>query len=514
MKPILGGVLIKKIAIVGGGTAGWLVANHLGQQFRHQPGITITLIESPTIPTIGVGEGTVPAIRYSLKKFGVSETDLLTQCDATFKHSIKFINWLDKSKHGENAYHHLFSNPLVHGFDLTSLWLHQVGDYSSFVSPQAAVVAASLAPKSITAAEFQCTVPYAYHFDARKFAGLLHANAAESFRVQYVQADVTDIRTDEAGFITHLVTAQQEELAFDFVIDCTGFQAALLGEKLKIPFQSCADQLFTDTALAVQVPYNQEPTLPPYTLASAHQAGWVWDIGLTSRRGVGFVYSSAHMTEDKAYQKLERYVGKSELATLSVRKIPMQVGRRAKFWHKNCVAIGLSQGFVEPLEATAILLADFSADLLSQCFPAERSEMDLVAERFNQRMVHAWDRVLDFIKLHYCISDRTDSDFWHDNREPASIPESLQQKLALWRNHVPTREDFFSKFEVFDLENYLYVLYGMKYPTKKPLLTPDYQTKAELAAKQVQQQAKVLGSELIPHQELLAKIKQYGLQKV
>ncbi|SEA07702.1 tryptophan halogenase family protein [Alkalimonas amylolytica] len=506
--------MIRNIAVVGGGTAGWLVANHLGQAFRHLPDYQITLIESPSIATIGVGEGTVPAIRYSLKKFGVSETDLFNQCDATFKHSIHFINWLDRNKHGDNGYHHLFSNPLLRGLDLTSLWLQQGGDYASFVSPQATVVAAKLAPKLITTAEYQCTVPYAYHFDARKFAGLLHTNATRSFQVKYLQADVTDIRTDEAGFITHLMTAQHGALAFDFVVDCTGFQASLLGEKLKIPFQSCADQLFTDTALAVQVPYSQEPQLPPYTLASAHQAGWIWDIALTSRRGVGFVYSSAHMAEEKAYQKLERYVGKSELAALSVRKIPMRVGRRAKFWHKNCVAIGLSQGFVEPLEATAILLADFSADLLSQCFPADRDEMNLVAERFNQRMVHAWDRVLDFIKLHYCISDRTDSDFWHDNREPASIPESLQQKLALWRNHVPTREDFFSKFEVFDLENYLYVLYGMRYPTKKPLLRSDYQAQAELAAKQVQQQAMALTAELGLHMDLLAKIKQYGLQRL
>nr|ABE96871.1 tryptophan halogenase [proteobacterium AI21] len=425
----------------------------------------------------------------------------------------KFINWLDKKKHSSNAYHHLFSNPSVRGLDLTSLWLQQQGDYASYVSPQAAVVAANLAPKSITTAEYQCTVPYAYHFDARKFAKLLHANATGSFRVQYMQADVTDIRTDEEGFITHLVTAQQGELAFDFVIDCTGFQASLLGDKLKIPFQSCADQLFTDTALAVQVPYSQEPELPPYTLASAHQAGWVWDIAFDQPARVGFVYSSAHMHEDVAYQKLERYVGKTQLAGLNVRKIPMRVGRREKFWHKNCVAIGLSQGFVEPLEATAILLADFSAELLSQCFPAHRGEMSLVAERFNQRMLHAWDRVLDFIKLHYCISDRTDSDFWHDNRAVSSIPESLQQKLELWKYHAPSREDFFSKFEVFDLDNYLYVLYGMKYPTRKPQLSSSYKTRAEMLAKQVQQQAESIVSELIPHQELLAKIKQYGLQK-
>ncbi len=505
--------MIQHVVVVGGGTAGWLAVNHLAHSLRDQP-VKITLVESPTIPTIGVGEGTVPAIRQSLQKMGISESDFIRECDVTFKQSIKFINWLDKHKHGENAYHHLFDIPIPFGMDLTADWLqHRQQAFAAHVGWQHAVVEANRAPKLISSAEFQGLTSYAYHLDARKFASFLQKHATEKASVTHLYADVCDVELDSSGYITALVTPQLGRLNVDFVVDCTGFSAAILGGKLEVPFEDRSHWLLTDTAIAVQVPFAEDREIPPYTLATAHQAGWIWDIHLTRRRGVGFVYSSNHLSHEQAQQKLDKYLG-GKLADQQFRQIPMKVGRRSKFWHRNCVAIGLSQGFVEPLEATAILIADYSADLLSKRFPRDRAENELLAARFNQRLIHSWDQVLEFIKMHYCASDRTDSAFWRDNRHSSTIPQTLQDRLALWQSFPPSREDFFSKFEIFDFENYLYVLYGMQYPTAVPSCHAKYLEMAKVHQQQVKRQADALLAQLPTHRALLAKIQHYGLQKI
>lgn len=506
---------MNRIIIVGGGTAGWLVANHLGHAMKSKPEVQVTLVESPTIPTIGVGEGTVPAIRQSLHKFGISESDFIQRCNVTFKQSIKFVNWLDKNTHGENHYHHLFDAPVPYGVDLTPLWLNQQDPsaFADLVAAQFRVVEEGLAPKAITSAEFSGLTSYAYHLDARKFADFLHEHAVKHFGVNYLSGDITDIERDVDGYITALHSPQLGLLSCDFVIDCSGFNSVLLGDKMQVKFIDRSDHLLTDVAIAVQIPTNENSVVPPYTLATAHQAGWIWDIALTNRRGVGLVYSSAYMDEEQACLKLNRYIG-GGLENHPWRKINMRVGRREKFWHKNCVAIGLSQGFVEPLEATSILMTDFSADLLCKRFPDSRAAIELLATRFNQRLLHAWDQTFDFIKLHYCISDRSDSAFWLDNRDKSTISDALQQRIALWRYHPPSREDFFTKFELFDFENYLYVLYGMKFKTPAPHLTAEYIKMAQVVMDRVVQDANVLQHQLSSHRALLDKIHKFGLQRI
>ena len=201
---------------------------------------------------------------------------------------------------------------------------------------------------------------------------------------------------------------------------------------------------------------------------------------------------------------------------VSCRRIPMQVGYRERFWFRNCAAIGLSQGFVEPLEATGLLMFDATARMLAEQFPATGSLMPVLAERFNQRVRFAWERVIDFIKLHYCISDRDDSAFWRDNRDAATIPDSLRENLAIWRHQPPSEYDFSSKLEVFNLENYLYVLYGMNYATDIAPLSYRYPDR-ERAAGEFQRLRQLSGqaAEALPaHRELIEKIHQYGLQTV
>ncbi|WP_046003725.1 tryptophan halogenase family protein [Pseudoalteromonas rubra] len=507
---------IKKYVVVGGGTAGWLSANLLAAQLKDMPTHSVTLIESPTIPIIGVGEGTVPSIRKTLQKIGLPETTLFQECDATFKQSIKFVNWLDKHRHGQNnAYHHLFDYPFPFGENLADYWLAEgKGEhFADMVSFQGMCCDEHKAPKLITHPEYQGVSDYAYHFDAHKFAGVLAKHAKETFGVEHIRANVTNLKQSVCGNIEQLVLDNGAVVDLDMVIDCSGFSSYILGQQLAVPFISKSDQLFINRALTVQVPYTSEVSLPPYTISTAHQYGWIWDIGLTTRRGVGLVYDDSLINKEIAYAKLARYLG-CDPEQYTVRDIPMPVGVREKVWVNNCVAIGLSQGFVEPLEATAILLADFSANLLCNKLPRFADELPAIATQFNERVAHAWLRVLDFVKLHYCISDRQDSEFWRKNRSADSIPDSLKQRLELWRYAPPGGDDFMTKFEVFDVENYLYVLYGMKYGTRSKALSEAEIMRLSQQVAQVREVALQQCQSLPSHNQLLALIQRHGMHKV
>lgn len=513
---------IRKVIVVGGGTAGWLSACHLAKklQSHSDQGVEVCLIESADIPTIGVGEGTVPAIRRSLEYLGISETDFVRECDATFKQSIKFVDWV-KNPVGANAgdyYHHVFDYPAIAPFNLTPYWLLDYQKKIPFVdavSIQGKLCDLGLAPKNMTHPEYQGVANYAYHLDAAKFALLLTRHATSKLGVKHVLANVLEVNTDEQGNIASLVTDQGSYSA-DIYVDCSGFASLLLGQTLGVKFIEKKHQLFADTALAVQVPYESaEAPIPCYTVATAKEAGWIWDIGLFARRGTGYVYSSAHTSHDRAEQVLRDYLGHSADG-FSVRRIPMQVGYREKFWYKNCVAIGLSQGFVEPLEATGLLVYDATARMLAEQFPATTDAIDITAKKFNQRAQYAWDRVIDFVKLHYLLSCRDDTDFWLDNRKQESVPDSLLERLEFWRHAVPTDYDFSSRMEIFNLENYLYVLYGMQFPTEIESVRyryPDLQAASQLLEQQRVKFSRI-ASELIPHRELIKRIKQYGLQTI
>ena len=198
------------------------------------------------------------------------------------------------------------------------------------------------------------------------------------------------------------------------------------------------------------------------------------------------------------------------------RRIPMQIGYREKFWVKNCVSIGLSQGFVEPLEATGLLVFDATARMLADLFPPSLETMPAIAARFNDRVKFAWDRVIDFIKLHYCLSKRDDSDFWRDNCDPVTIPQTLLDNLALWRHQPPSSYDFSSKLEIFNLENYLYVLYGMKFETEMDPIAYRYRDSelAQAAFKTLRQNTEQMVGSLLPHRELIDRINKYGMQRI
>lgn len=513
---------IRKVLIVGGGTAGWLAACHLAKKLYRSDGagVDICLIESAEIPTIGVGEGTVPAIRQSLQYLGISETEFIRECDVTFKQSIQFVDWVKApGQISPNFYHHLFDYPDLATLDLTPYWLQgQAGEcsYADAVAVQGRICDAGFGPKTMLQPEFQGLTNYAYHLDAAKFATLLTRHATQKLGVRHLLGNVGAVRFADNGDIAAIQTDIHGELTADIFIDCTGFRALLIGDACQVPFIPKNDVMFVDRALAVQVPYrDSEAPIPCYTIATAQPAGWIWDIGLTERRGTGYVYSSRYTSDDEALAVLRQYL-QGAADHLTPRRIEMQVGYREKFWHRNCIALGLSQGFVEPLEATGLLVYDATARMLADSFPAHTGVMPLLANRFNQRVRTAWDKVIDFIKLHYFLSQRDDTAFWRDNRDPASCPQSLLDNLALWAHQVPTPYDFHSKLEIFNLENYLYVLYGMRFGTD--LSAQQYRlSQPELAAQMFafyRHKAQQLQTQLLPHRELLKRIRQFGLQKV
>ena len=504
---------INHIAIIGGGTAGWLAANHLGAELRLDPSVRITVIESPDIPTIGVGEGTVPAIKKSLRKFGISEAELIVSCDATFKLGIKFENWLDASVHGHgHYYYHPFTPPYPGGFDVTPYFLENRDTLQFSELTEAMAVAQALrSPKRISSEPYQGEVEYAYHVNAQKFAVLLAKNAKEKYGVRHRSATVFGAERSADGAIESLILEGGERLPFDFYIDCSGFSGSLVGKVLDTPFVDKSHQILTDRALVQQVITGEGDEVPPYTQATAHSAGWMWDIPVFNRRGTGFVYASAHMTDDQAATQFQARLGIPN-SQFSPRKIPMAIGYRKDFWVHNCIALGLSQGFVEPLEATSILLTDFSADLFSQNFPRYKAEMPRLRDHCNRIVECAWERTIDFVQMHYLLSDRSDSDFWNANRASPHVSDHLSSLLERWRVLPPKNSDLLYRFELFDISNYLHVLYGMRFDTRSLPISGFVRSQSQAAVEQVAKKATFLSTHLPGHRKWLVGLREAVLQ--
>lgn len=465
---------IRKVVVVGGGTAGWIAAGLMARKLSSS-GISVHLVEASEVPVIGVGEGTFPTMRHTLQFLGIDEEAFIRNCSATFKQGIKFSNWKSNPQLDPGFYYHLFDLPARSGpFDLSYGWLADTHSYSSFahaVCPQAQVCDLGLAPRPIGGKSYSGAHQYAYHLDSGKFIDFLRRHCVETLGVQHSIATIDRVTRSESGNIAAVHSDDGQEFSGDFFVDCSGFRSLLLGDALDVGFRDVGDQLLTDCALAVQVPY-EDPVGSPvlsYTHAQAESAGWIWDIGLQERSGIGYVYSQAHSSDEEALQTLENYVRKvapgkfreGALGELNVRKIPMKVGYRNTFWEKNCVAVGLSAGFVEPLEATAISMIEQSVKMLIERFPATHAQMDPLARHYNTTFISRWQRIVEFIKFHYCISKRDDSAFWVDNRCGSTIPDGLKERLARWR-HFPMEEiDFNDRFEMFGLASYRYVAYGM-----------------------------------------------------
>ena len=352
---------------------------------------------------------------------------------------------------------------------------------------------------------------------------MLRKHCTEQLGVKHIKANVSQINSAENGDIRSVTTDSAGDIGGDLFIDCTGARCLLLGEHFEIPFQSQHSYLFNDTALAAQVPYTEEDqVIQSCTHSTAQTAGWIWDIGLPTRRGTGHVYSSAHISDDEATSQLLAYIkdiaGDQAAADAVPRKIQFQPGHRQEFWHRNCVAIGMSSGFVEPLEASALVMVELAAAMIADQLPETREVMDIVAKRYNRKFLRHWNQITEFLKLHYVLSARDDTPYWQDNRAAASIPEKLSEQLSSWRYWSPWHQDAEAVDDLFPTASYQYILYGMGFRTEPRHTRSHQQDKRQRQAAELFQKnasrATQLQQAMPSNRELLNKVRKFGFQKL
>ena len=455
-----------RVLIVGGGSAGWIVANTLLSRLNGGGAgpLSITVLESPNTPRIGVGEATIPTVRNMIKGFGLSEADFMKSCDATHKHAIVFEDWQHKGSRYLHPFHR-FSDSTTNTAVLR--WLESDGTvpFSELVSAQDHLIATNRAPRPLNGPDFTGPVPYAYHMDAEMFADCL-ATHASNRGVKHVRAHVTSVeRNSENGNVTALVCKDGQRIDADFYVDCTGF-AAILSDSAQpdAEWVDQSDNLLCDRAVTMRVPREgaiSENPPPTFTRATALDAGWCWDISLRTRRGRGYVYSSAHVSDEVAARTLCQQEGVDE-AKADPRTLRFRVGRRAGAWVGNTVSIGLSANFLEPLESTGLYFADFAARVLCEMFPPTPASVSAppLARRYNQLVREVHDQVLDFILLHYSVAGRRDTAFWRDASNVARLTDSLRKNLELWDIRPPSFADFPGRYSPFNHSNYEFIMLG------------------------------------------------------
>jgi len=468
----------RRIVIVGGGTAGWLTAAYLAKALGQS--VRITLLESPEIGIIGVGEGTFPTIRDTLRFLGIDEGSFVRDASATFKQGVRFTNWQPATGDRPHSYFHPFEPPFhAEGTSLVPYWLLQDEEarppFAEAVTIQNRVADAKRAPKQPGEGDFAGPLNYAFHFDAVRLASVLAARARE-LGVEHLSGRLQEVIVGDDGRIARLDT-DAGVLTADLFIDCTGFRAELIGRALGSPFHSIKDQLFTDRALTCKLPYDRpDAPIESYTVATAHQAGWIWDIGLPGARGIGCVYASDYVDDERAAEILAEYLGEAA-GEVTPRRLTFEAGWRERPWIGNCVAVGLAAGFLEPLESTGVVLIEAAVGMIAELFP-HHGPIDLPARRFNALMTARYANIVNFLKLHYCLSRRPEP-FWRDNADPTSIPEPLRDLLEQWRFRPPSRFDFLLDVESFAYFNYQYILYGMGFRTDLSAGRADFPHMAE-----------------------------------
>jgi tryptophan halogenase len=456
---------IERITIVGGGTAGWLTAMILNR-FLSPPGapIKVTLIESPNIATVGVGEATLIALPRLMQQLGMDEAELMRRTNGAFKLSVCFDDWFIDGPERPFRFYHPFNNP----DDVAPAYaFHRYGPRRPGTSladnmiVNLAVIRAGKGPRAISAGNYGQEVSYAYHIDAGLFAEYMR-DVGTARGIEHVRDDVVDVVMDEAGAISGLQLQRGGHHPVEFVVDCTGFRSLIIDRVRKEPFISFGDRLLNDRAIPVQIPHRDPTKIEPCTRATALGAGWVWRVPLYSRVGTGYVYSSAFRSDDEARAEFFahlRAIGDltADAPDPETRVIKMKVGYSREPWVKNCLAIGLAGGFVEPLEATAIFTIEAAARLFILNFP-DKDRSPVLTKRYNAVMTSLYENIRDFIETHYITSNRPEP-YWVAARNDVAMSEELREHFELWRHRLPDPTDF-DKNLVFGAWNYIFVLHA------------------------------------------------------
>ncbi|GGY85904.1 tryptophan halogenase [Cellvibrio zantedeschiae] len=420
----------KKILIVGGGTAGWMTALIMARAWLKQ-GFEIRLIESPEVGIIGVGEGSTPALKQFFDKLGIAESEWMPECNATYKSGIRFDHW--STKPNCETYFHPFASSLdPHTLPLFMRNAHaRVRGLDVYAHPDRFFLTAKLAEKNLAPKahyNFPFEALYGYHFDAVLLGQFLKKKAI-AMGVGFSQGHVQDVLLDEVGDITAVVTKDGEHLAADFFVDCTGFRSLLLRDKLKTPFKSFRNNLFNDAAVAMPTEIGAE--IPSCTISTALKNGWAWKIPLTNRYGNGYVYSSDFCSADDAEFELRERLGLLD-ADIPVRHLKMVVGQVTQHWNRNCLAVGLSQGFIEPLEATALFLVQQTAAIFTELY--ERGNFTAQErDTFNARITGYFEGTRDYIVTHYKTSTRNDTEYWRANiKDQTDVSDTMKILYEAW----------------------------------------------------------------------------------
>ena len=439
---------VKKVVIAGGGTAGWVVAAALSKMLG--PLLEVTLVESEEIGTVGVGESTIPTARTFHSLLGIDEQEFMRETQSSFKLGIAFENWAGIG----DRYVHSFGTVGKSTWmaDFQHIWLQArsmgvaggIGDYCFELQ-------AAEAGKFATSAD--ATINYAYHLDAGRYARFLRA-FSEREGAKRVEGKITEVvQNAESGFIEAIVLESGQRIEGDLFIDCTGFRGLLIEETLGTGYDDWTHWLPTNCALPLQT--SAVGPAKPYTRAIAHEAGWQWRIPLQNRVGNGFVYCSEYMSDDVARDTL--HAGIEGEILVQPKPIRFRAGRRRKAWSKNCIAFGLSSGFVEPLESTSIHLIMIGVTRLVQLFPFGGCSGPLI-DRFNDVSQVELERIRDFIVLHYKLTERDDSPFWQYCRN-MTIPDSLAERIALFTENAQAYQ---ATDDLFRIDSWVQVMLGQR----------------------------------------------------
>jgi tryptophan 6-halogenase len=415
--------------ILGGGTAGWMAACLIAKKW---PQHKVTVVESPDIGIIGVGEGSTPQLKAFFDTLGLSETEWMPKCNATYKAGIRFHGWSERP--GFESYFHPFHTELdgftEHQFAYRTRARRTGRDVCAhpdrFFLP-ARIASDRHAP--IAPAHFPFELGYGYHFDAVLVGRTLREHAVGALGVVHLERTIDKVLLDDGGEVSALKATGDELISGDFFIDSSGFRGAIIQQALGEPFRPFADNLFNDRAVAMPTP-NDDGDIASETRATALSAGWAWKIPLTNRAGNGYVYSSRYLEPNAAETELRTNLGLLD-ADVEARHLQMNVGRVERSWVKNCLAVGLSQGFIEPLEATALHIVQATVEGFIDAY--ERGGMSAAkAEAFNDGIARRYDGIRDYIVAHYRMNQRSDGDYWRDNASNNVLSDNLKAIMTAW----------------------------------------------------------------------------------
>lgn len=423
----------KHIVILGGGTAGWMSATLLRHTLPKDT-FSISLIESPNIGTIGVGEGSTPHLKQFFDLLGVNESDWMPKCHATFKNGISFVNWTKENHDKETSYFHPF--PSIVDRQTAGAFLHNClarhKGVNQSVNPNHYFLAHTLSqhgfgPKT-KPGKPSLPMNYAYHFDSNLLGAYL-CTLGKKMGVRHIQGEYEKSLLDSNGNIDELVLKDKRSFNGDFFIDASGFSALLTQKALQQDFKSFSDNLFNDSAIAI--PTGTCSKLLAQTTATALKYGWAWHIPLSNRTGNGYVFSSHYCNFDEAENELRQHLGICDESN-TIKRIKMKVGHVSQPWCKNVLAVGLAQGFIEPLEATALHLVMDSLTTFLHSFrhmSFEQTDID----HYNHQIISRYNGIRDYIVCHYKVNNRTDSQYWIDCASNTHISENLSAVLLAWR---------------------------------------------------------------------------------